>query len=1285
VNQETLEAHLKTLVSTLPTPNYIERRFALAKDEGHLSQDFDYFKSSLLRERQPDLGELLGQKQVLILAEPGGGKSIVARAAAKELAIRKHTLPIFLELKEYRGGLKELLSSGMPDWARPPEASIDGQMLHKAYVLDGLDEVPLDFQDEFFRDLSSLLSNDKKSQFFLTSRQAFYVSHKRSLPDVPGLFHLCDFSDDDIRKYVELQGAMYEDFRAAARQADAEEEMRNPFLLSVLVERFRKTGGFSDRRSDNLSYIVDQLIASRPRVAQYQQRRALRFIAVAMETYARNELSESEALAVIKQSMKVQDGEAQRILNELYCSILKRTKNGLAFQLASHGEYLAAELLSDVPMDRVRELAFVDYQNPNESWQNAMSYLAETNDSVRRFFVRNHPLWMLSSSPSVFSNEEKNTIVRGILEKLKTNNQFALDHPRLKIWRMARFVTGEMQTSLLEDLNSPDRVVLGNAMALLGVLKRKEVLPNALAKALDRNADFGLRHSGVVAVVNAGSPENVPELLAGLKKEDPAYLNTLDAACSLVDETQFDEVFPLMFSENAMLSSTFYHFRELRSREVLIRTLIYFERHINQLNSTRPGAYVEPILQLLPTYLDREIALIVARLLVATREAGIYPDRSAPLSTLFEIARDCDQEAWVFREYVEPSFEKPEEKGPQRFFVEEIVAGFLNLNAAKWLVEKNATETIKRFAGYLRGPVREFLKPYSGGLIESQEQWAAKHRDEDEERRRRHEDELTTLRRDIRENESLDEVLGAVLRLREEHLPEVDEARKIWLAEKVSARLVELKLHQSVQWKENTLWLPTQLGPLLSLVSHYQLPLDPDSTLVDALMGWDSGEIPKYYKKYGFSAAAKDAFEARLENPPSPQGLEALVRFVHQTEIWSDRIEAGLKKTMEGETLQDYVMVLVLETLTRRGLSDQTLENLAANAKSSQLRDYAFQALIERQHRPTIERSLSRLLDTDTDLSAGEVGPMERSPLNWISKVRSEFAWDKLAKLRGMALQKNQPTVVGLLTDTLARTNKFETAKLVERQIKLAPVEWQHVQKTHAIRLEAEAKIEKAQSAPLAQVLQRLQGTTSLNLLLVFCEGSSDIPVFRTFLNQIRDVSSEVKFNFVGGWSQLPLKDPSLFMLGCKAAIVVMDGDQGRHLTKRNRPLTTTARREKARLAPSGVELFVLNRYGIENYFSKQAMESVTGRDLKAYFPLTEDISVVDQLSEEFRPWSFRIIRFLGRVLKLGAPAGRKSLYAKARNQEVAEKMNVAEDLNGTDLLDILQHISLRAQELQYE
>ena len=326
VNQVDFKTYLQELVSKLPTVNYIERRFALAKEDGHLSQDFDYFKSSLPRDRQPDLAEVLEQKQLLVLAEPGGGKSIVARAAVREFTKRTATLPVFVELKEYRGNLAELTSSATPAWALQTDAAVDGQILQRAFVLDGLDEVPVDFQQAFFLELSSLLANDSKNCFFLTSRQAFYVSHRKALPPVSGLFHLCDFSDEDIHKYVELQGVNFAAFRDAAKRADAEEEMRNPFLLSVLVERFQKTGGFSDRRSDNLSYLVDQLISSRPRVAQYQQRRALRFIAVAMETYARNELSEAEALAIIKQSMNLPVDQAERILNELYCSILKNER-----------------------------------------------------------------------------------------------------------------------------------------------------------------------------------------------------------------------------------------------------------------------------------------------------------------------------------------------------------------------------------------------------------------------------------------------------------------------------------------------------------------------------------------------------------------------------------------------------------------------------------------------------------------------------------------------------------------------------------------------------------------------------------------------------------------------------------------------------------------------------------------------------------------------------------------------------------------------------------------------
>ena len=154
-------------------------------------------------------------------------------------------------------------------------------------------------------------------------------------------------------------------------------------------------------------------------------------------------------------------------------------------------------------------------------------------------------------------------------------------------------------------------------------------------------------------------------------------------------------------------------------------------------------------------------------------------------------------------------------------------------------------------------------------------------------------------------------------------------------------------------------------------------------------------------------------------------------------------------------------------------------------------------------------------------------------------------------------------------------------------------------------------------------------------------------------------------------------------MLGCKGAIVVMDGDEGRHLHKRNRPLTALAKREKARLAASGVELFVLNRYGIENYFSKSAMESVLGRDLTQFFPLAEDISVLDRLSEDFRPWIFRLKQFLARRFRIGATSSRRSLYSKTRNRDVAERITLAGDLDRTDLYEIIQHISSRALQLQ--
>jgi hypothetical protein len=66
------------------------------------------------------------------------------------------------------------------------------------------------------------------------------------------------------------------------------------------------------------------------------------------------------------------------------------------------------------------------------------------------------------------------------------------------------------------------------------------------------------------------------------------------------------------------------------------------------------------------------------------------------------------------------------------------------------------------------------------------------------------------------------------------------------------------------------------------------------------------------------------------------------------------------------------------------------------------------------------------------------------------------------------------------------------------------------------------------------------------------------------------------------------------FLLWAKEAIVVMDGDEnGRKPHLQPSSYTDLARAQTTRLKAAGVELQVLEGYGIENYFPRQTVEKV--------------------------------------------------------------------------------------------
>jgi hypothetical protein len=163
--------------------------------------------------------------------------------------------------------------------------------------------------------------------------------------------------------------------------------------------------------------------------------------------------------------------------------------------------------------------------------------------------------------------------------------------------------------------------------------------------------------------------------------------------------------------------------------------------------------------------------------------------------------------------------------------------------------------------------------------------------------------------------------------------------------------------------------------------------------------------------------------------------------------------------------------------------------------------------------------------------------------------------------------------LVGLITEALVKIDRWRTAAPIRQQADLAPQGWRAAQVAQAIEHERTAKIEMAQRTPFDEVLKRLKGSTSINRLKVLCEGQSDRPVLQSLVSQI-GVTSDIIYDSIGGWGGLRAEsDPNIWLLGCKEAIIVMDGDEGRHLRRPGKPHTQLAKEERKKLSGLPIEL----------------------------------------------------------------------------------------------------------------
>jgi hypothetical protein len=68
--------------------------------------------------------------------------------------------------------------------------------------------------------------------------------------------------------------------------------------------------------------------------------------------------------------------------------------------------------------------------------------------------------------------------------------------------------------------------------------------------------------------------------------------------------------------------------------------------------------------------------------------------------------------------------------------------------------------------------------------------------------------------------------------------------------------------------------------------------------------------------------------------------------------------------------------------------------------------------------------------------------------------------------------------------------------------------------------------------------------------------------------------------------------------------VILLDGDGAYDYAKPGLIERPEARALLARLERDGIDVHVLDRYGLENYFPRRAFEAVLGRELGTLFPL---------------------------------------------------------------------------------
>ena len=1143
------------------------------------------------------LDNVLRHRYAVVLGEAGSGKSIVARKAI-ELAARRGLLPIFLPLASYSGNLAALIRQHASDEALRA-TRIGGTPASRLYIFDGYDEVAADRLNDLVSEIDALIRGEPDSRILLTSRQAFFFGRQTQLAQPFEIFYILDFSDDDVDAVIHNAGVDRVAFRNAADLLHLSQELGNPLALDALLKLFQARGNLGRTRADALQHVVDSALESRPTSNPGAQKRALRMLAIAIEVAARNQLTGEESVAVLQRALRINAAAARTLLDELTQSVLIRTPNGYRFQMHSYGEYLAAEELSDIQeTDRILHLMYLDNTTrPSDSWRNCVSYLMERHRGIRSIFSRRFPDWTLTSSPAAFDEQDRTTIVRELLALLIREKVYLFRHPTIRVLYFARFVPGVMLPELRLAVESTNDIEAANTAVLLAACGDKAIADRLLALALDTTKNAYVRNSALVAYDQIGTPASVSQLLDIQDWGEHMVPSRIDAAAGLMDSTNASLVLAALCRTDVIISSAFVRFSELNDRadlEAVLDALIALPADALQHNQL--SYYLDRFWRSLarswrPEWVDK-----VAELVLRFEEVGNPDDRDLQRDFVPAMQSLPDHGYAIGRRIVERLLAA----GRNVHHLYHAITALVRPDDARWLAAQPTSERLVR-------TLRAFGPPETTVVLESpitqQQQETIDHWKREEQQRQEHADRLE---RTIATSEDGDVLFQALARVDPARWPEVSAERHNWLATFVGEQLGQLDLRTRIQWQSETeLTQPRVLPLLLALVKRYELRIADDEPLAIALLS-ETHPTRTYHQRFGLSNRAIAAIEGLLEAAGTPNpGLDQILSFIRDVGLRTHRIKAAIERIA-----MDAARPTRIRDGAVRIMADaKDVEALlrAAPTLPSDLEREADDLLVEAQHRGTIERRLRQLLDAPATLASGEVDVHFNNPLEWIGRIRGPAVWDKLVRLRRFSLQRGLDRVASLLTNTLAQIDMMRAARVIDRQINDAPALWRPSLRQKALEMERDATIRAAQGVAFEGVLRRLGNATTLNRFKIWVEGPTDGPSVEELVRKVPGAENlNIVVQSLGGWGTMlsPQWTPVHLGDGCHDFAILLDGDRAYDYTRPGLVTQPDVRAFLARFQQDGIEVKVLDHYGLENYFPRHAFETAMCSDLSTHFPL---------------------------------------------------------------------------------